>query len=215
MTMQHPFSSPPPPPPHSDPAQGAPDALEALLTQQLKVALEPQRGKALAAFRAQVAREAPLPMVKGVIPRRALWYWAGVPSLIAASLAVVVTLQAVNRPAVVPAGGDGGVRPVAAGMGGGEEGASGAGLAAAATGVSLMPGAGAEMLPSPTIVFNQRETLREVNGGFAVLSDNTPVQIIRRQQTRQTQWVDPREQAVYSLTEEPIENVGYTRVQPY
>jgi hypothetical protein len=108
------------------------------------------------------------------------------------------------------------MRTVAAGMGTeGTAGVSGGGLAAAPAGVSLMPGPGAEMLPSPTIVFNQRETLREVNGGFAVLSDNTPVQIIRRQQTRQTQWVDPGEKAVYSLTEEPIENVGYTRIQPY
>jgi hypothetical protein len=94
---------------HSSPAV-AQDKLEELLTNHLTVSLEPQRGRALAAFRAKVAEEeapAPIPISRGrenVVPKRALWYWAGVPSLVAAGLAVVVTLQVAKQPPTTPIG---------------------------------------------------------------------------------------------------------------
>ena len=75
------------------------EKFEELLAGELQRALEPQRGKALAAFRAQCAEEAQRPIVAGTIrpgrdiSRGETWFWASVPSLAAACLAVVVTLK--------------------------------------------------------------------------------------------------------------------------
>ena len=87
------------------------EKFEELLTRQLMRELEPQRGKAAAAFQAQVAAEAEEhaaeerearriaggaktqeSWARREVPARALWWWMGVPSLIAACLAVAVTL---------------------------------------------------------------------------------------------------------------------------
>jgi len=86
------------------------EKFEELLSQHLMRELEPQRGKAAAAFQAQVAAEAQEraaaerarriaggskiqeSWARREVPARALWWWMGVPSLIAACLALVVTL---------------------------------------------------------------------------------------------------------------------------
>ena len=184
MTIQQPT-----PPTPSD------EKLEALLSSHLHATLDPQRGRALDAFRAHLAQEeapASIPISRGVVPKRALWYWAGVPSLVAASLAVVITLQMVKHPLATPHPQPMPDNPLLAGFGGAPT-------------------------PTPTgnIVFDQTETTRDLAGGIAVLPDNTPVRIIRRQGIRETNWLDPRENAVYNLKEEPIENVGYTQIQPF
>ena len=94
------------------------EKFEELLSRQLTAELEPQRGKAAAAFQAQLAAEkaereaerAARAVAGGSKKReawarqevsgRAMWFWAGVPSLVAAGLAIVVTLHLVNRPTV-------------------------------------------------------------------------------------------------------------------
>jgi len=86
------------------------EKFEELIAQQLARELEPQRGKAAAAFQAQVAAETAeraaeerarhiaggsknrQSWARREVPARTLWLWMGVPSLIAACLAVVVTL---------------------------------------------------------------------------------------------------------------------------
>jgi hypothetical protein len=188
--------------PPSPPFPGGPDKLDELLTNHLSVSLEPQRGRAAAAFRAKLAQlpqeaPAPIPISRGVVPKRALWYWAGVPSLVAAGLAVVVTLQMVGGPRTAPVTPVGGGDPavLTAGMGGVPKAAGGTG----STG---------------TLVFDQYVTSQDLPGGVAVLDGGTPVRVVRQLQTRHTQWVDPKERAVYSLTEEPIEKVGYLKIQP-
>ncbi len=60
---------------------------------------------------------------------------------------------------------------------------------------------------------DQVELSREVDGGTRVLDDQTPVRIVREQQLKQMQWFDPNEKATYSVTE-PVEKVGYVRLQP-
>jgi hypothetical protein len=73
------------------------EKFEELLSQELSSQLEPQRGKALAAFRAQTLEQQP--MIAGTlvpprdISRGETWFWASVPTLAAACLAVVVTLK--------------------------------------------------------------------------------------------------------------------------
>jgi hypothetical protein len=185
----------------ANPAPEPADKLDELLTNHLSVTLEPQRGRALAAFRAQLGdapqhTPQPIPISRGLVPRRALWYWAGVPSLVAAGLAVVVTLQTVNRPAPVPG-------PAAQGTGD-------------STAVNIPAGPTASVAaPAPgTLVFDQYVTSQDINGGVAVLDGGTPVRVVRQLETRHTQWVDPKDRAVYSLTEEPVEKVGYLKIQP-
>jgi hypothetical protein len=172
-----------------------PPPIDTLVSASLKATLDPQRGRAAAAFRAHLAQTAappapaPIPISAGrrtdVVPRRALWYWAGVPSLLAACLAVVVTLQFVNNapPATSERAGPSAVRP-----------------------------AGTIAFDTPHL--NQYEASRDVNDGVAMLDDHTPVRVIRRQGVRHLQWEDPSDHATYSLTE-PVEKVGYVRIQPY
>jgi hypothetical protein len=157
-----------------------PDNLENLLREHLSKTLDGERGRAAAAFRKHVEAEhgQAEPFNRLVIPRRALWYWAGVPSLMAACLAVVVTLQFMGGPKKID------------------------------TPITPNPG---------NIAFeklDQYELSHDINDGVAVLDDNTPIRVIRRQTLRHTQWVDPNDKATYSVTE-PVEKVGYITVQPY
>ncbi|MGN6369550.1 MAG: hypothetical protein ACTHN5_14930 [Phycisphaerae bacterium] len=69
------------------------------------------------------------------------------------------------------------------------------------------------LTPAGVPVMDQVELSREVDGGTQVLDDQTPVRIVRQQQLKQMQWFDPTEKATYSVTE-PIEKVGYVRLQP-
>lgn len=63
-------------------------------------------------------------------------------------------------------------------------------------------------------VMDQTELSRDLDGGTTTLQDNTPVRVVRQQTLRQTHWFDPNEKATYSVTE-PVEKVGYVRIQPY
>jgi hypothetical protein len=98
------------------------EKFEELITQHLQATLDAQRGKALAAFRQHLAREdaagnpTPTPRAwrQQEIPRRALWWWTGVPAAAAAGLAVAVMLQlgprqGANPGAIATSGKTGGV----------------------------------------------------------------------------------------------------------
>jgi hypothetical protein len=171
MTVLPPTNSPPP------------DKVEQLVSEHLQRTLESQRGRAVAAFRAQMKAGGVAPGVIGFDEaRRAsvrmLRIWAGAASALAACLAIVVTMQYVRQPEISGSG-----RP------------------------ATVQQASAPMM-------DQVELSREVDGGTRMLQDDTPVQVVREQTLRQTQWFDPNEKATYSVTE-PIEKVGYVRIQPY
>jgi hypothetical protein len=74
----------------------------------------------------------------------------------------------------------------------------------------VTPGPTAAMMP----VMNQVEVTRNLDAGTGLLPDQTPVHLVREQTLRQTQWVDPQDRATYSVTQ-PIEKVGYVKIQPY
>jgi hypothetical protein len=93
------------------------EKFEELLSRQLTAELEPQRGRAVEAFQAQMAAEAAereaaereARQVAGGSKNRdswarrevsgpALWLWAGLPSLMAACLAIALTLHFTSRP---------------------------------------------------------------------------------------------------------------------
>jgi hypothetical protein len=90
------------------------ERFEELLSRQLAAELEPQRGRAEAAFKAQLAAEAAEREARQVaggsksqvswarreVSKPAAWLWTGVPSLIAAGLAIVLTLHFMERPIV-------------------------------------------------------------------------------------------------------------------
>lgn len=171
----------------------SPDKIEQAVSAHLAKALDGQRGRAAAAFRAQVASEevggdaysfARAAEARGM---QSLKIWAGATSVLAACLAVVVTVQMVSRS--------------------GSE--------------RVVPFPGAEMSHGDPNVMNvsspmmdQVELSRDVDGGTAMLQDNTPVRVVRQQTLRQTQWFDPNEKATYRMVE-PGERVGYVRMQPY
>jgi len=78
------------------------EKFEEIVSRQLAAELEPQRGKALAAFRAQMTAEAAAPAAipisrGGGRSKKMMALWAGAPSLLAACVAVVVTLHFVHR----------------------------------------------------------------------------------------------------------------------
>jgi hypothetical protein len=91
------------------------ERFEELLSRQLAAELEPQRGRAAAAFQAQLTAEAAEREARRVaggsksqvswarreVSKPAAWMWAGVPSLVAASLAIVLTLQLGRQPTFV------------------------------------------------------------------------------------------------------------------
>lgn len=169
-------------PPNPDsPTPGERDEVAGLLTAHLVATLEPQRGRALAAFR--LASAAPdTSITQGnprPISRRTLWLWAGVPSLLAACLALVVTLQFLAGPPAQP-------RPI-------------------------LPDS--DLAAAPARV-DRIDLSRDVDGGVTFLDDHTPVRMIRHQTLSHIQWVDPRDNATYSVTK-PVENVDYVQLQPY
>jgi hypothetical protein len=114
-----------------------------------------------------------------------MWFWASVPSLIAACVAVVVTLQLAG-----PRGrGTGILQPMAAGKSG-----------------------GTIVVDSPQV---EQVVVTRQDRGDVVLANDKPVQPIREQTTRQTQWFDPVDKASYRVTEQPAEKVGYQEVTPF
>ncbi len=173
-----------------------PDRIEQAVSGHLAQALDGQRGRAAAAFRAHIASE-PLGAAPASLSfeqarkaadreMRTLKIWAGVASALAACLAVVITMQSISHPA--QSGGP-------------------------------FPGPMATT-HDPNIsnvsasVMDQTELSRDLDGGTTTLQDNTPVRVVRQQTLRQTHWFDPNEKATYSVTE-PVEKVGYVRIQPY
>jgi hypothetical protein len=161
-----------------------PDKVDQAVTTHLVRALDPQRGRALAAFRAHVPTPVENHDFRHAQAMRTLKWWTGAASAVAACLALVVTLQFVGNtrghPLVVP------------------------------------PGAPRDpsLLAVNAPAMDQLELSRNVDGGTAVLDDQTPVHIIREQTLRQTQWFDPNEKATYSITQ-PVERVNYVPMQPY
>ena len=116
------------------------------------------------------------------IPRRALWYWAGVPSLVAAGLAVVVTLQFMGG------SGSGGFRP---GM------------------VPKRRRAGGLAANQP-LRRRVEEVSQEVPGEVKVLADAARrCGKFGGRRCGSTQWEDAKDHATYSVTEQPMEKVDY------
>jgi hypothetical protein len=187
------------------------EKFEELLSQELARQLEPQRGKAAAAFAAQVAAEAAerearevaggsksqQNWARGQVSKRAMWVWMGVPSLLAACLAVVVTLQF--------AGGPSGQ--------GTNNGSAGNGITGTNNGTSL---AGARAIEGvgPGTVASQEEVIRNQPGEL-IIQNNQPMREIHQQQIRKVQWQDPNDHAIYSITEEPTETVIPVPAPPY
>jgi hypothetical protein len=54
---------------------------------------------------------------------------------------------------------------------------------------------------------------RDLDGGTVVIED-LPMRVVRQQTVRQREWFDANERATYRVVE-PVERVGYVRVQPY
>jgi len=160
------------------------EKFEELIADHVNAALEPQRGKALATFRAHIAAHgveeapAPIPFSAGLrreVSRRAAWAWTGVPSLVAAGLAIVVMLQL--------------------GTGGGQN---------------------HQVVkrndPGSNVVASSVEVTQSHTGGV-VVSDDKPMREVRQEKVIQHQWVDPKDGAVYTVTE-PSESFNYIQVQP-
>lgn len=165
--------------------EGEEAVAERVIGAHLSGVLEGQRGRALLAFR-EAVREGRAEQVSAAIPmdggdageaarvRRAMWVWGGVPTALAACVAVAVGLQAFL-------GAPNGVRKNA---------------------VNVVPAA-----------VEENVWTRDVDGGM-VVGEQGPVQVHRQQVVRQRRWVDPRDGAVYSVTE-PGEKVGYEAVRPF
>src|SRR5579884_2454676 len=76
-----------------------PDKLEQLVSEHLQKTLDSQRGRAVAAFRDQVKNGGPAPLSFDTERRkymRRLKIWAAAASAMAASLALMITIQHVN-----------------------------------------------------------------------------------------------------------------------
>lgn len=188
------------------------EKFEELLARQLTRELEPQRGKAAAAFQTHVAAEAAeraaaqraaqqvaggskdhAAWARREVSGRVLWLWTGVPSLIAAALAVVVTLQFTGTGPTRPTEPGNPIVnsvPVAPHLGGGVSGVGNGTLA-------------------------HQEEVTQNQAGDVVIQNNQPVRVIHQQQIRTTEWVDPADHATYHLTEQPAEKVISVPVQPY
>jgi hypothetical protein len=171
------------------PPMNDPDKVDLLVSAHLQKTLESQRGRAVASFREKVKSGAASPASDDSMSfeaearrrsMRMLRIWATTASALAACLALVVTLELVQR----SSGGNSQKTPI-----------------------------GLTVTPASASVMDQVELSREVDGGTSELDDQTPVRIVREQRLKQMQWFDPNEKATYSVTE-PVEKVGYVRLQP-
>ncbi len=167
---------------------------ERAVAQALAKALEPQRGRAGAAFLAAV-REGRAEQVSAAIAltratkhgdreghlsareqRRAMWLWGGLPTALAACVAVAVGLEAfLGQP--------GGLRH------------------------------GSRVVNAAPAAMEENVWTRNVDSGV-VPGDAGPLRVLRQQVVRQRRWVDPRDGAVYTVTE-PGEQVNYQAVKPF
>jgi hypothetical protein len=188
------------------------EKFEEMVSRQLTAELEPQRGKALAAFRAHMLAEqaarpggpAPIPIAQGR-SRRTLALWAGVPSVLAACVAVAVTLHLVDGGRNVPVNPDRGVASSQAAPGGtGSEVASagGSGAAEVVKTASLPPNTG-------TIVFDSIVT-GNVPGNIVITNDHTPAREVNYFEQRPM--VGPNGHSATMSTEPPQ---GFLPVRPF
>ncbi len=169
------------------------EAVERAVAAHLTAELESQRGRAAEAFRAALAagvlRTGPEagPAEENAARsveaqrrrvRRTVWIWGGIPTALAACVAVAVGLQVfLGQPTThVATGGEPHLQVAPAAM-------------------------------------EESVWQRDVDGGM-VMGDEGPMKVLKEQTVRQRRWVDPRDGAVYSLTE-PGEKVGYVRVKPF
>jgi hypothetical protein len=189
------------------------EKFEEMLSVELTRELAPQRGKALAAFRAELAAEklaaeqaAAAPAVAGTIKRaeegkkgwlggnkqvsrKEMWFWASVPSVAAACVAVMVTLQ----------------------LAGPRQGGTGTEVARTTAGKA----GGTIVVNAPQVrEVNQLEVTQK-STGEVVMNNDKPMQPFREQTTRQTQWFDPVDKASYKVIEQPVEKVGYQEITPF
>jgi len=151
--------------------------LDRMLSAHLQKSLNSQRGKAKDAFQnllRQQQQTAPKPY-------RKLWLWAGLPSALAASLAISITAFSLRNPGDSP---------------------------------TPIPSNNITAAASLTPVVDQETVTRSLDAGTGLLADDTPVKLIRQQTLQRTQWIDPSDRATYSVTQ-PIEKVGYVKIQPY
>jgi hypothetical protein len=193
------------------------EKFEELLSAELARQLEPQRGKAAAAFAAQIAAEAAerqaaeraarevvggsrnqANWARGEVGKRAMWMWMGLPSLIAACLAVVITLQFAGGPSNQMTNND----------------IAGTGSTPSNTGstfAGMQPTAGV----GTGVMASQRDEIIRNQPGGIIIQNNQPMREIHQQQIRKYQWQDPNDHATYSITEEPTETVIPVPAQPY
>jgi hypothetical protein len=159
------------------------DKLEQMLGQHLRAALDRQRGRAAAGFRARLAADG---SPTGTPSRWRLRNWLAVAvPLAAAACAVLVWYPLAHRTPVTPDGG---------------------GTVAVTTGAATPPG-GTPLLDDVTLT-------RNVDGGTIVMEDQTPARVLLEQRVRHTQWFDPKEKAVMSVTR-PEQKVKLVALEAY
>jgi hypothetical protein len=190
------------------------EKFEELLSAELARQLEPQRGKAATAFVAHLAAEAAerqaaeraaeevaggsksqVHWARGEVSKRAMWVWMSVPSLIAACLAVVVTLHFV-----------GGTLDQGSTTNIVQNGVTGNGGNSALFGPRAVEGVGTGSMASQTEI---------TQPGGVVIQNNQPMREIHQQQVIEKEWQDPDNHARYHVTEQSPEKVTPVPTSPY
>jgi hypothetical protein len=163
------------------------EKFEELLTTELTSSLDPQRGKAIAAFRTHLAMEAENPALAGSlknqpkeISRKEMWFWSSVPSIAAACLAVVVMLKLANS-------------------GNPSTGSAGAGQVAK------------QIYLTPSV--EQARVITQQEKGAIVVNAGVPQRRINEKTETTTQWQD--DQAIYRLSQPEGTSVRYEQVKPF
>ncbi len=207
------------------------EKFEELLAQQLTRELEPQRGRAAAAFAAQVAAEAAQraeeeraarvaggsrnkeSWARREVSGRSLLVWTGAPALIAAALAVVVTLHFVgagSRPAgqnTIDTRIVNNVLPAPPMRGGADEMANGNSGSATIVRDAVIYGGGGGTVVSDV-------TLMQSYPGVVVIKESLPVRAVVPQAIGGMQWGDPADHEAYKLPEPPQEEGVPSPMQP-
>ena len=174
------------------PPMNDPEKVDVLVSAHLQRALDSQRGRAVAAFRERMKAEGAGRAASGNVSfeearRRSMWHLRMWAGA-ASGLAACLAVVVTIQFVRRP---EGGVEA--------NNGHVGPSVAVQAASVPVM---------------DQVELSREVDGGTQMLADQTPVRVVREQRLKQRQWFDANEKATYQVTE-PVEQVGYVRIQPY
>jgi hypothetical protein len=160
------------------------DKLEQLLERHLHDALDGQRGRAKAAFQARLSTASAASSAPAWRWRLRPWLTLAIP-LAAAACAVLVWYPLSRVGPVAPPPGAGG----------------------GTTAVRVTAPDAAPLLDDVTLT-------RNLDGGTIVMEDHTPARVLLEQQLRHTQWFDPREKAVISVTQ-PEQKIRFVALQPY